>query len=520
MGSWEMAKEIRKKIRYDGVFANLLFRYLNKRQDIPQAELARRLGISDTAITRWLKNEQLPGRAPLVFEIAKIYDLTEVERNELLIAADHSDAIPLVSNSIPDSDDVSTTLSPLATTELTRIPIPPAHDPSLNITEVLGARLDDLKQDIKRLLREKGKENASGGISLNEGLATLEALPVESIPPLGTLPPGSRMPFSANPLFVGREPELKAIAVALKGGETVAIGQIAATTGLGGIGKTQLAVAFVHHYGQFFSGGVHWLSFADPNGIATEIAACGITMPELRADFDTFKLEEQVQLVLASWQSPLPRLLIFDNCEESSLVEQWRPKTGGSRVLITSRRQQWDAMLNVQAMVLETLTREQSIELLLKFRPDLAATDPVLEQIAAELGDLPLALHLAGNYLARYRHGIKPEQYLVQLRQPALLQHQSLQQGDLSPTGHEQHVARTFALSYERLNPNNQIDALALALLARAAWFAPGQLIPRSLLLASIELPTEEDGLPMLCSNCLISDWLRLTQMGVFSYTV
>jgi len=54
------------------------------------------------------------------------------------------------------------------------------------------------------------------------------------------------MPFAPNPLFVGRARDLKQLAAALKGNAGVppasaTIGQIAAATGLGGIGKTQLA---------------------------------------------------------------------------------------------------------------------------------------------------------------------------------------------------------------------------------------------------------------------------------------
>ena len=323
--------------------------------------------------------------------------------------------------------------------------------------------------------------------------AKLAKLPVNRIPPVAPLPPGSRMSLSFNPLFVGREDDLHTLAVALKGGKTVTVSQIAAATGLGGIGKTQLAVAFVHHYGQFFLGGVYWLSFADANAIPTEIAACGATMSDLRADFVTLDLETQVRLVLAAWQSPLPRLLIFDNCEEPALLAQWRPSTVGSRVLVTSRRYTWDAALGVSVLELDTLARAYSIALLRKFRPDLESSDPDLDQIALALGDLPLALHLAGSYLARYRHAVSPGQYLTQLRQPNLLQHRSLQAGDLSPTGHVQHVERTFALSHEQLRPDNPQDALALALLARSAWFAPGQPIPHALLLASMELVDEEE---------------------------
>lgn len=287
----------------------------------------------------------------------------------------------------------------------------------------------------------------------------LAALPLKAIPNLAPLPSGSRMPLSRNPLFVGRKPDLAALARVLKGGETVAIGQMetVATTGLGGIGKTQLASEFVHRYGQYFAGGVFWLSFADPKAIPAEIAACGGTAAlDLRPDFGDRPLEEQVHLVLAAWQEPTPRLLVFDNCEEPDLLTQWRPPTGGCRILITSRRADWEPALGVQVFPLDVLNRAESIALLREHQPD--ADDAVLDAIAAEVGNLPLALHLAGSYMARYRRVITPAQYLEQLRDPQLLQHRSLQGSGLSPTGHTQNVYRTIALSYDQLNPVAPVD--------------------------------------------------------------
>ena|ERR1700752_4989274 len=76
----------------------------------------------------------------------------------------------------------------------------------------------------------------------------LAALPLEIIPDPAPLPPGSRMPLRRNPLFVGREVDLRTLATALKGGETAAIGQTAVASGLSGVGKTQLASEFVHRY--------------------------------------------------------------------------------------------------------------------------------------------------------------------------------------------------------------------------------------------------------------------------------
>lgn len=110
--------------------------------------------------------------------------------------------------------------------------------------------------------------------TLTRARERLAALPLDRVPEPATLPPGSKLPYALNPHFVGREAELKELARRLKGGQTTAIGQIAAATGLGGIGKSQLAAAFAHRYGPYFAGGVYWLSFADPAAIPAEIAAC------------------------------------------------------------------------------------------------------------------------------------------------------------------------------------------------------------------------------------------------------
>ena len=86
----------------------------------------------------------------------------------------------------------------------------------------------------------------------------LLAMPLDEVPAVAALPPGSRMPLVRNPLFVGRQADLMAVARTLQGAETASIGQVAVATGLGGIGKTQLASEFAHRYGQYFAGGVFW----------------------------------------------------------------------------------------------------------------------------------------------------------------------------------------------------------------------------------------------------------------------
>jgi len=324
----------------------------------------------------------------------------------------------------------------------------------------------------------------------------LSSLPAGHVPEVAPLPLGSYLPWSVNPAFVGREADLKQLASVLKGGDTAAIGQVAVATGLGGIGKTELASAFAHCYGQYFQGGVHWVSMAEAAGVPAEVARCGDTMFQ-EAGFGELPIEEQVRLVTNAWQGPLPRLLVFDNCEDEDLLARWRPVSGGSRVLVTSRRSGWSSGLGVRNLALGVLSRAESIALLRKHREDIPPDDPALAEIARELGDLPLALHLAGSFLKRYQHSALGESsaYLADLQREDLLTHRSMTEGDYSPTGHEVHVAKTFALSVDRLKTNDALDVLAGTLLVFAACFAPGLPIPRSLLLATVEGSEDSDQL-------------------------
>jgi tetratricopeptide (TPR) repeat protein len=316
-----------------------------------------------------------------------------------------------------------------------------------------------------------------------------------ALPPVRALPPGSYMPWPPSADFVGRVEELRTLAGLLcDGGGTamVAVGQIAAATGQGGIGKTQLTVAFVHRYGHRFPGGVFWLDCGDPELIPDFVAACGGLQGMNLPGFEALSRPEQIARVRAEWRKPIPRLLVLDNLEKVEVLRQWRPPSGGCRLLITSRRGDWPTWMGVQPLAVGTLPRDESLELLCrpKLKPNQSAEscslyhDPAADQLCELLDDLPLALHLAGCYLAHYGHEVSPSEYLEELR-AAPLKHDSLRRaaGDVpSPTGHEQNVEATFQVSYDRLKPDDPTDALARRLFVLAGHCAPGAPIPRDLL--------------------------------------
>lgn len=347
----------------------------------------------------------------------------------------------------------------------------------------------------------------------------LQDLPVEDVPGRSGLPSRSVMRLRPNTHFVGRREDLKKIAANLKDGGTTAIGEVtvAASSGLGGVGKTQLACEFVYRYGRFFHG-VYWVNFGDPAEIPAEVASCGgAGGMDLRPyDYRDLSVRERVQTVMAEWENNLPRLLVFDNCEDEDLLDQWLPTTGGCRVLVTSRRESWDPSLGVTDLKLGVLGRRESVALLRQYRPDLPANSPELDAVAEELGDLPLALDLAGRYLHRYRSEVTPAEYLTDIRRPEILEHPSLREArGLSPTKHDMDVWRTFAVSYRRLDPEDEMDRIAIKLLARAARLAAGEPIPDSLLVWTLKDPGGDDAPPE--PDTTVRDALdRLTDLGLF----
>ncbi|MEU5324345.1 tetratricopeptide repeat protein [Streptomyces sp. NPDC021056] len=346
-------------------------------------------------------------------------------------------------------------------------------------------------------------------VAVAEGMRALARLPTHAVPDPAALPPQSRMPLSRNSLFTGRTPELQWLARHLgpPNGQVPTV----VVAGLGGVGKSQIASEYVHRYGAFYTGGVFWISLADPATAPHEVAACGgAEGMDLRPDFAALAPAQQTALVRGAWQSPLPRLLIFDNCEDEETLVRWRPPSGGCRVLVTSRRSAWDPTLGLDVQEIDVLPLDDGLALLSRYRqPTSTAESLALAAIADELGQLPLALHLAGSYVSRFKATVTPDSYLGQLRRSPAVDHRSLSASGISPTRHIQTIAATFALSVDRLG-----DEPTRRCLLHAAYLAPGQGIPRPLLLSSLGLDDSEDA-----AMALEEALQRLADLGLVQMT-
>ena len=301
------------------------------------------------------------------------------------------------------------------------------------------------------------------------------------LPDCSNLPPGSHLPLPPNHAFTGRQRELRALARDLlyaAHNRPTAIVQPAALSGSGGIGKTQLAVEFCYRYGPFFYG-VHWLQ-ADQE-LDPQIAACGEDM-HLSPWPET--LPEQMALTLQAWQVQPHRLVVLDNLQDPQILLDLPAPMRAVKLLVTARRGEYDPTLGVRPLLLELLPRADSLALLRRLAPRLArAPDPALDALAERLGDYPLALHLAGLYL-NLSKSTSPCSYLAKLAQPGSALDQDFLEKwkQTNPTHYEHTAGQAFRLSWNQLDVQDPVDALAQRCFLAAGFCAANTPIPSAVL--------------------------------------
>ncbi|GIE29594.1 ATP-binding protein [Actinoplanes italicus] len=266
----------------------------------------------------------------------------------------------------------------------------------------------------------------------------------------GSLPPVWNVD-RRNPAFTGRDDILNRVHDGLSGDGRVAV---QAVHGMGGVGKTQLALEYAHR----FAGGydlVWWISAEQTSLIGERFVALGTELGIIDAEADSTVAKSKVLGYLAGrrrW------LLIFDNVADGQDILPWLPR-GRGHVLITSRRGNWQQIAH--AVELDVLPREDAVRFLTEQRPGLEPGEA--DQLAEALGDLPLALAQAAGYLsgtgmpvAEYR------QLLVEETQAVL---------ELGrPIDYPQSLAAAITLNVAALS---EADPAAVAILRLCALLAP-----------------------------------------------
>jgi hypothetical protein len=202
----------------------------------------------------------------------------------------------------------------------------------------------------------------------------------------GALPEVWKVP-PRNPRFTGRDGMLTELRRRLRAEEPTLVVQ--ALYGLGGVGKTQLALEYAHRFAADYD--LVWWTDAEqavllPGQLAQLAARLGLAPgPTVAAT---------VERLLAELRGRDRWLLIFDNAERPQDIAAYLPG-GAGHVLITSRYPGWGALGG--RLEVDVLPRAETVALLRARIP--ALSEELADALAAELGDLPLAAAQAAGYL-------------------------------------------------------------------------------------------------------------------------
>ncbi|WP_291991823.1 tetratricopeptide repeat protein [Candidatus Accumulibacter sp. ACC003] len=293
---------------------------------------------------------------------------------------------------------------------------------------------------------------------------------------------------SLGDLFKGRAAMLDDLCIsltnALATGASAIVGR--ALHGLGGVGKTRLAVEYAWRHVDDYSAlllvgadGAETLS----RNLAALCAPALLDLPENRVTQEA----AQVSAVLTWLQRNPGWLLIVDNVDTEAAaqtVEALLPQVPGGHVLITSRLSNWSG--GVEALPLDVLEEPAAVAFLLARtdarRRQQADDAAQARSLAAELGGLALALEQAAAYIAQRRLTLAG--YLLEWRGQ---RDKVLAWHDARLMKYPRSVAVTWQTSFE------QLGEPARRLLRRLAWLAAAP-IPESLLdVAAAGAAAEDD---------------------------
>jgi tetratricopeptide (TPR) repeat protein len=279
------------------------------------------------------------------------------------------------------------------------------------------------------------------------------------------------LPYPRNPFFTGRRDLLTQLAAMLHAGQPTALSQLQAISGLGGIGKTQIACEYAYEHEQDYQAVLWAQAETRENLIASFVGLARVL------DLPAKEASESAQVVAAvkHWLQTTPGyLLILDNADDLALAREFLPVKQSGQVLLTTQAQVTGSF--ARRLDVEELPTKQGTLFLLR-RAGLLAPNAAIEQakesdrvvaqrLCEELGGLPLALDQAGAYIEETECGLaKYEQRYKRQRGKVLAE----RRGDLVKD-HPLPVATTWNLSFEQVE---QRSPMAADLLRVCAFLAP-----------------------------------------------
>lgn len=206
-----------------------------------------------------------------------------------------------------------------------------------------------------------------------------------------------------NSSFTGRETLLSTLRRALDRQSKASVVPHA-LHGLGGVGKTQLAVEFAYRYADQYDV-VWWIPAENQTLVLQSLRDLGRRL----GTPDTASLQQAARHVIDRLATtPMRWLLIYDNANDPDDVVNLIP-SGGGHIILTSRNQTWTDLWD--PIKVSVFDRDESVELVQKRGYEVSPEDA--ERLATRLDDLPLAVAQAAACQAAT--GMSVDDYLTRL---------------------------------------------------------------------------------------------------------
>ncbi|MFG2130695.1 FxSxx-COOH system tetratricopeptide repeat protein [Streptomyces sp. NPDC048751] len=301
-----------------------------------------------------------------------------------------------------------------------------------------------------------GPEAARASRTASEGAPQMSTTPQRTVEGDRTAQPrvwGNLPP--RNPNFTGRSALLELLDQRLREGTTTVLPE--AIHGMGGVGKTQLAIEYAYRHQSDFDV-VWWIPAERPGQIGQALVELaqrlGLeTSPEANIAGPAVREALREGRPYSRW------LLIFDNADNPEQVRHYFPQGGNGTILVTSRNRRWGQVGG--SLEVDVFTREESKELLRRSGPPLQEEEA--DRLAEALGDLPLALEQAAAW--RAETGMPASEYL------RLFESKRMELLEVAPPpDYQLPVAAAWNVSLDHLETRSPA---ALRLLQLCSYFAP-----------------------------------------------
>jgi tetratricopeptide (TPR) repeat protein len=246
-------------------------------------------------------------------------------------------------------------------------------------------------------------------------------VPGEMIQPPAAGPPDPAVPASSqriwsteiparNPNFTGRLAELEALRANLMLSRR-AHPPAQVISGLGGIGKTEIATEYIHLHRDDYEI-IWWIRAEHQDRVADALVRLGQRL-ELRLAATGSGRERAIAAVLEALESGAwPNwLLVYDNAAAPLVLQRYMPSCPpGGHIIVTSRLQNWPGYIEADSVEVSPFTEQEAVSFLRRRVPALGADARLRKEederrtseagrLAAILGHLPIAIEHAAAYL-------------------------------------------------------------------------------------------------------------------------